>query len=60
MKQKTFAELEKMTCQSFGGNNCVLHGCMFDCVLREAKIRALMRERGFSKDQANNFLVGKE
>ncbi len=40
MKQYTTEELSKETCRSFGGNNCVLHQCMFDCVLNEAKKRA--------------------
>lgn len=56
MPEYTFKELEKMTCQSFGGNNCVLHGCMFDCQLLEAKKRALMKERGFTLNQANEYL----
>jgi hypothetical protein len=33
-------DLEKETCQSFGGINCVLHQCMFECVLNKAKERA--------------------
>ena len=52
----TFSELENMTCQSFGGNNCVMHGCMFECQLEEAKIRALIRENNFSIDQAKEYL----
>jgi len=37
MKTYTREELEKETCQSFGGNNCALHQCMFNCALAEAK-----------------------
>lgn len=36
----TIKELEEQTCQSFGGNNCVLHGCMFGCQLEAAKKKA--------------------
>jgi hypothetical protein len=37
MKTYTKEELEKHTCKSFGGNNCILHQCMFECVLEQAK-----------------------
>lgn len=37
MPQYTIQELEKQTCQSFGGINCVLHQCMYECVLEKAK-----------------------
>ena len=40
MKEYSLKELEKETCRSFGGNNCVLHGCMFYCVLEDAKKKA--------------------
>lgn len=33
----TLEQLEKETCRSFGGSNCVLHQCMFFCALQEAK-----------------------
>ncbi len=56
MDNYTFSELEKMTCRSFGGNNCVLHGCMFECQLYIAKIKALMREKNFSEEQAKQYL----
>ncbi len=36
----TIEELSKETCNSFGGNNCVLHQYMFGCVLEEAKKKA--------------------
>lgn len=36
----TLEQLEKETCSSYGGNNCVLHGCMFSCQLADAKARA--------------------
>ena len=44
----TLEELAKETCSSFGGNNCVLHQCMFGCVLEEAKKKA--REKAGKKD----------
>jgi len=37
MREHTKDELDKHTCSSFGGNNCVLHQCMFYCVLQKAK-----------------------
>ena len=40
MKTYTVQELEKETCSSFGGSNCVLHQCMFGCVLHQAKQKA--------------------
>lgn len=43
----TLAELERKDCASFGGNNCVLHGCMFFCILEEAKKEARKRENKF-------------
>lgn len=52
----TFSELERMSCQSFGGNNCVLHGCMFDCQLQMAKIKAIMKEKNLSEDQAREYI----
>nr|DAL72511.1 MAG TPA: hypothetical protein [Caudoviricetes sp.] len=52
----TVKELEKETCLSFGGNNCVLHGCMFDCALREAKRRALKRETNLSDEEIDEKL----
>ncbi len=45
-------ELNNDTCRSFGGNNCVLHQCMFNCRLIEAKTLAYMREQGLSKEEA--------
>ncbi len=52
-------DLEKETCLSFGGNNCVLHGCMFNCALREAKKRAIQIEinkgRVFSEIDIENI-----
>ena len=59
MPEYTFEDLEKMTCQSFGGTNCALHGCMFNCQLLEAKKQALMREKGFSLSQAEEYLKTK-
>lgn len=52
----TLKELEQQSCSSFGGNNCAMHGCMFNCQLREAKIRAIVREQGVSEEQAKNIL----
>lgn len=39
----TLEQLKKETCQSYGGNNCVLHGCMFECAL-QAAMRKLLSE----------------
>jgi hypothetical protein len=41
MEDYSLEYLKTQTCRSFGGNNCVLHGCMFDCQLKEAKKRAI-------------------
>lgn len=30
-------ELEKMSCRQYGGNNCALHQCMFECQLKKKK-----------------------
>lgn len=60
MDNYTFSQLQKMTCRSFGGNNCVLHGCMFECQLYEAKIKAIMKEKNLSEDQAKEYLKGVE
>lgn len=56
MSNHTFSELEKMTCRSFGGNNCVLHGCMFECQLQMEKIKALMKEKNLSENQAKEYI----
>ena len=40
----TTKQLKKETCRSFGGNNCVLHGCMFGCELEKARARAKGKE----------------
>lgn len=39
-KPETLEELNKLSCREYGGNNCVLHQCMFDCALAKAKERA--------------------
>lgn len=45
MSQPTLQELEKHTCKSYGGNNCILHQCMFGCVLEKAKQKLLNEEK---------------
>ncbi len=37
----TLEQLEKETCSSYGGVNCVLHQCMFYCVLEKDKKDAM-------------------
>lgn len=44
MKPLTVKQLQKETCRSFGGNNCVLHQCMFGCVLQKEIKQAYERE----------------
>lgn len=44
----TIEELEKMSCRAYGGNNCVLHGCMFEC-RRIAKINQLKGKKKEAK-----------
>lgn len=64
MKEYTLQELENRTCQSFGGNNCVLHGCMFGCTLVEAKKQAIKKqqEQGvkYSKEEIDKILECKK
>jgi len=43
-KHYLLKDLEKMDCRSFGGNNCVLHQCMFSCVLSDEIKKAKERE----------------
>lgn len=50
MSEYTTKELEKETCSSFGGSNCVMHQCMFFCVLDAAKKRAIEKEKGKVED----------
>ena len=46
----TIEQLEKESCSSFGGNNCVLHQCMYGCVLQDAKKKA-MKEKGMTDEE---------
>jgi len=55
MAQLTLDELKKETCQSYGGNNCVLHGCMFSCQLTDA-MKARMKEKGMSDEEIKKEL----
>lgn len=52
----TLAQLKATDCRSFGGNNCVLHGCMFYCVLYEAKKNALAKEKGITRTELDTIL----
>ena len=46
----TVEELEKMSCRAYGGNNCALHVCMFEC-RRKANIDKLKgKEKEASRD----------
>jgi len=47
---ETLKKLNEHTCRSYGGNNCVLHQCMFYCVLWKAKQEAAKREGVEEKD----------
>lgn len=46
MADLSLEELKKETCSSYGGNNCVMHQCMFGCVLQKAIQMSEKGEKG--------------